>query len=40
MNNLKLINNLIKDFDLDINKKENNGNTAFHLAFKVYAFGC
>ena len=38
--NLELIKNLIKDFDLDVNKKDKNGNTGFHNAFKVYAFGC
>ena len=49
--NLKLVKNLIKDFDLDVNKKDNVGNIGFHYAcmnrhltiaeyFKVDAFAC
>ena len=30
--NLELVKNLIKDFDLDVNKKDNDGETGFHYA--------
>ena len=30
----------IKNTNLDINIQNNDGETGFHLAFKVYAFGC
>ena len=38
--NIEVIKSLIKDFNLDINIQNNKGETGFHYAFKVYAFGC
>ena len=49
--NLKLVKNLIKNTNLNINKQDNNGNTGFHYAcinghlpiveyFKVDALHC